>query len=80
MEPFEALENVVKKDLELVFGAGMTALILISARQKAGVPIIGMDTKDYLNMVKAICEDERVKKMWGEAGVQERYTKWISCL
>jgi hypothetical protein len=76
MKPSEALNEVVKKQLEETFGAGLTARILFSAREIANAPIIGLTKEQYLALIRAICNDERVKNMWGEFGAKTRLSVW----
>ena len=75
MNPGEALDEI-KKELESLFGKGLTGVIVITARNKSNAPIIGM-TKDHLSgFVDHICADDRVVKMLGVAGSKQKLFKW----
>ncbi|MCL4498804.1 MAG: hypothetical protein M1335_00970 [Chloroflexi bacterium] len=77
MEPFDALQNIVKRDLEISFGSGLTSIILTNARVKAGIPILNMTQEHYATLVGVICDDERVIQMWGASGTKEKMSKWL---
>lgn len=66
----------IKKSLEESFGAGMAARILFSARDAVKAPIIGITREKFLDLVRAVCADSRVKEMWGDFGVKERLSRW----
>ncbi|PKM81451.1 MAG: hypothetical protein CVU89_09375 [Firmicutes bacterium HGW-Firmicutes-14] len=68
--------QAVKKDLEATFGNTLAASIIAIARTKAGAPLIGMSKQNYLDLVDAICGDNRVHSMLGAAGSKERSMKW----
>lgn len=76
MVPFKALQNVVKPALEDAFGITLAANIVMVARNKSGAPVVGMNKDDYLRLIEAICQDERVIQMWGQAGTRSRLLKW----
>ena len=74
----EDIKNAVdeiRKSLEESFGPGLAARIIFSARAAANAQIIGMTRDNYIDLVKAICSDNRVKEMWGEFGGQE--SNWV---
>ena len=72
--------HVIKAELDNVFGSGLTARILMSARNKANAPIVDMNKEDLEKVIDAICSDERVTEMWGIAGIQERKKRWRESL
>lgn len=74
------VDNVIKPELENVFGPALAARIIISARAKANAPIIGMTKEDLERMVEAISIDDRVQGMWGNSGTEERMKRWKSAL
>ncbi|MHB0975775.1 MAG: hypothetical protein ACYC1U_01110 [Candidatus Aquicultorales bacterium] len=77
MEPFDALQRIVKRDLEISFGEGLASIILTNARVKASIPVLNMTPDHYSELVSAICCDQRVLRMWGEAGTREKMSKWL---
>ncbi len=79
-DALSALEKVVLPDLENVFGVGMTALIVTSARAQARVSLMGLAVDDYLKVVEAIAQDERVLAMWGVAGTQQILSRWRNAI
>jgi len=66
----------IKRNLEESFGAGLAARILFSARDTVNAPIIGMTREKFLDLVRAICSDARVKEMWGDFGVKQKLMRW----
>lgn len=68
--------NEIKRSLEESFGAGLAARILFSARDAAKAPIIEITREKFLDLVRAICSDNKVKEMWGDFGVRERLSRW----
>ncbi len=76
MRPQEALNNVVKKELEETFGAGLAARIIFSAISATGAPIIDITKEKYLEVIEHICNDERVRGLWGDFGAQSKFTLW----
>lgn len=74
------VDNVIKPELENVFGPALAARIIISARAKANAPIIGMTKDDLEKIVEAISIDDRVQGMWGTSGTIERMKRWKSAL
>lgn len=66
----------IKRNLEESFGAGLAARILFSARDISNAPIIGMTRDKYLELLKALYSDNRVKEMWGEFGAREKLSRW----
>lgn len=76
MNPFEALQEVVKPDLESVFGKSLTSSILVAARSKSGAPLMGINKEQYLALINCICDDPKVKDLWGEAGTKDKLNKW----
>ncbi len=78
MKAQDAIYNIVKPDLEALFGEGLASLIIMSARTKSGAPSLNLKKDDYNKLVKAICEDKRVIDMCGESGAKDRLFKWQS--
>lgn len=76
MEPFSALQQVVKPDLEAAFGKGLASTILMGARSKSGAPLVGLNKEQFLSLINCICQDSRVKNLWGTTGITERLNKW----
>ncbi len=66
----------IKKDLESTFGNTLAASIIGIARTKAGAPLIGMNRQNFLDLIDAICADNRVQSMLGAAGSRERSVRW----
>jgi len=75
MEISSAVQEV-KKDLESTFGNTLAASIIAIARTKANAPLIGMSKQNFIDLVDAICGDNRVQSMLGTAGTRERSAKW----
>ncbi len=75
MEVSSAVQEV-KKDLESTFGNTLAASIIAIARTKANAPLIGMTKQNFIDLVDAICGDNRVQSMLGAAGTRERSAKW----
>ncbi len=69
----------VKKTLEDSFGAGMAARILLAAREAIDAPVI-LSKDKVIDLVRAICADDRVKQLWGDFGVRERLARWEKLL
>jgi len=76
MEPFEALQQVVKPDLESIFGKALTSSILLTARTKSGAPLIGLNRDQFLSMVECICQDQKVLDLWGSSGTNDKLGRW----
>lgn len=66
----------VKKELETTFGTTLTTSIVAIARTKANAPLIGMNKQNFLDLIDAICSDNRVQSMLGGAGTKEKSTRW----
>lgn len=77
MKPSEAL-NEIKKELTTVFGEGLSARILFTARDKSNAPIVGLNAEKYLALVDALCSDERIKDMWGDFAVKGKRSRWVT--
>lgn len=75
MKPSDALSEV-RKDLTEAFGEGLTARILFNARDTVGAPVIGLEKGKFIEIVRAVSADERVKGMWGDFGAKEKLKKW----
>ena len=75
MKPSEALTEV-KNDLTTSFGDGLTARIIFNARDITKASIFGLDKNKYIELIKTIASDDRVKGMWGDFGAKEKYSKW----
>ena len=73
MTPREAL-NEVLKDLTQAFGDSLAARIVDSAQ--SGSQEKELDAASYLNVIKALCKDERIQGMFGELGVKDKQKRW----
>ncbi|WP_366923974.1 hypothetical protein MFMK1_000912 [Metallumcola ferriviriculae] len=78
MTPSEAMGEI-KRELENVFGKGLTGIIMISARKIANPSPI-MKKEHYLEMVQQICVDKRVVEMLGAAGAKQKSNNWKKLL
>lgn len=74
------IDTVVKQELENVFGAALTARIIMASRAKANAPIVNMKCTDCEKVIDEICADDRVCGLWGQAGSAERKARWKSAL
>ena len=77
MDVSEAVRTI-KSELESTFGNTLAASIIAIARTKANAPLIGMTKQNYLDLIDAICGDNRVQSMLGAAGAKQKSTKWKS--
>ncbi len=66
----------VRRSLQESFGAGLAARILFSAMDAVNASIIGMTREKFIDLVRAVCCDARVKEMWGDFGVKEKLSRW----
>ena len=78
MTPSEAMSEI-KKELENVFGKGLTGIIMISARKVTNSPAI-MKREHYLALVQHLGMDERVVGMLGAAGAKQKSDNWKKLL
>ncbi len=76
MNPFDALQNVVKPSLEDAFGKSLASLIVLSAINETGVKVNELTEGEFTKLVGAICADPRVQSLWGEAGCQATLGRW----
>ncbi|RJQ55976.1 MAG: hypothetical protein C4521_01255 [Actinobacteria bacterium] len=76
MDPKQALETVVRPKLEDSFGKAVAMLIIMSATSAARVPITELNRQQYLALVRALAQDERVLKMWGSSGTAGQLAQW----
>lgn len=76
MNPFEALQGVVKPNLEDAFGKSLASLIVLSAINETGAKVNELSEEEYQKLVMAICSDPRVQSLWGEIGCQACLTRW----
>lgn len=76
MGPKLALDSVVRPKLEDTFGKAVAMLIIMSATAAAGVPTVELNKDQYLSLVRALADDERVRNMWGAAGVSSQLAQW----
>lgn len=76
MNPFEALQGVVKPNLEDAFGKSLASLIVLSAINETGVKVNELSQEEYDKLVATICADPRVKSLWGEAGCVACLSRW----
>ncbi len=72
----QLIDNVVRPDLENVFGPALTARIIMAARAKSNAPIIGMTEEDFDRLIDSISGDDRVLGIWGNAGSNDRKKRW----
>lgn len=80
MDPLVALDAAVKAKLEDTFGKGIAMLIVANASNDAHIPVFGLSKDDYMKLVKIICNDPRVREMWGEAGAKNQFEEWMRLL
>ncbi len=73
-----ALETVVKPKLDDSFGRGIAMLIILNASRNSQITLVEMNKDEYSILIENICSDERVRKMWGEAGCKKQMEAWIS--
>jgi hypothetical protein len=71
-----AFEDHVRSKLEDSFGKAVAMLIVASATTSANVPTADLTIGEYHRLVEAICCDQRVVDMWGDAGVQQARQEW----
>lgn len=76
MNPFEALQGVVKPNLEDAFGKSLASLIVLSAINETGVRVNELSEEEYDKLVTAICSDPRVQSLWGLSGCQSCLSRW----
>ena len=76
MRPFDALQQVVKKDLTDAFGFGLASLIVVEARKTVGIQTSQISEGEYTNIINTILKDNRVTDMWGVAGAADKLSKW----
>ena len=76
MRPSDALNHVVSKELATFFGKGLTARIIFAARDASQAPIVGLDATAYKAIIDAIGQDDRVRELWGDHGVETRVQRW----
>ncbi len=53
-------------------------LIILNASRNSQITLIEMNKDEYSILIENICSDERVRKMWGEAGCKKQMEAWIS--
>jgi hypothetical protein len=75
MTPREALAKIAK-DLSAAFGDGLAARIMSSARSAVQAPDRDLGRLQYVEVVRALCKDERVIGMLGELTVREKRSLW----
>ena len=73
-----AIEEHVRPRLEDTFGKAVAMLIMISASNAVGMPLISPTKEGYLKFVKAVVEDQRVRDMWGVSGCTDQLVRWSS--
>ena len=70
-------ESHVRNALNDTFGTAVATLILATATNESGVNTFGeMSRDDFLNLVDAVCDDQRCVDMWGVAGCGDRRQQW----
>jgi len=70
-----ALEQLRGK-LEASFGKAMAMMIIASASNQAGVSTVGLDPGGFSRLAEAVCRDQRVVDMWGQAGASDVAAQW----
>lgn len=75
MECQGALDQLRAK-LESSFGKAMAMMILASASNQIGVSTVGMNNAEFSRLADAVCRDQRVIDMWGQAGAADAATQW----
>ncbi len=76
MDVITAIETAVKPKLEDSFGKGMAMLIMMRATASTEVPMFGLRPQHFRTLVQAICEDERVREVWGSARCRAQLDEW----
>jgi len=79
VEASAALERM-RERLDMTFGRALTQLILASASNKAGCATIGLSDDEFTRLAEAVCTDQRVVDMWGEAGANDALRTWREML
>ena len=80
MDTTNAVTVQILAKLEDSFGKAVAMLIVMSASTKAKLPTSDLTVGQYRQLVDAICCDQRVLDMWGEAGAEEARNSWESLL
>ncbi len=75
MTTAQALEQVRAK-LEATFGRAMAMMVLASASNSMGVSTMGMTPAEFGRLARAVCDDQRVKDMWGAVTASETAEEW----
>lgn len=71
-----AIEEHVRPGLEDTFGKAVAMLIMISASNASGMPLISPTKDGYLRFIKAVTDDQRVRDMWGVGGCTDHLVRW----
>ncbi len=73
----EDLKNIIKPELELIFGATMTNLILNRAKMKILSESKNLDDPSMCRMfIEHLSDDDRLVGMWGKQEVGQRASRW----
>lgn len=75
-EPKVLIDQHVVTRLEDSFGKAVALMIMASANRAANVPVMSPSSEDFLRLVDAVCDDQRVVDMWGRAGSQAAREQW----
>lgn len=76
MDTKVAMDQHVRRRLEDTFGKVVATLIVVSATTSAGVPTMDLTVDQYRALCRAICSDDRVVGMLGEAGARSQLADW----
>jgi hypothetical protein len=71
----QALDELRAK-LESSFGKAMAMMVLAAASNSLGIPTMDLSADEFHRLAKAVCDDQRVKDMWGTAGAIETADQW----
>ena len=75
----EELKNMIKPELESVFGSTMTNLILTRAKMKVSSGVKDIDDISHCRLfIEYLGRDEMVLGMWGSLEVEEKVSKWLN--
>lgn len=75
MECGQAMDQLRAK-LESSFGKAMAMMILMSASNQIGVSTVALSNEEFVRLADAVCRDQRVIDMWGQAGASDAATQW----
>jgi hypothetical protein len=75
MNTAQALEQLRGK-LESSFGKAMAMMVLAAASNSLGASTMDLSPEEFNSLARAVCEDQRVKDMWGSAAAAETADQW----